>query len=212
MFIMLKVWFFILLIGFVSGLDADLHCPNNIFEGEEFQCDVDVSGGSGIYDLKVMADSERNSVLRIFDGEDWKSGYYYVKNFVRDDEVVKLKILTAGRYDVVMKLRQGGAVKKFDVGSIFVKSEPAGINTSQDDKNIIIKDSDLTNNKNSGANLISLGEENKVISLGGNIVADNSAKSEKWDYVSKDGRTVNMLPYWFCLFLICLVGVLIWSR
>ncbi len=32
--------------------------------------------------LKVEVDKERDSVLRIWDGEVWQSGYYYVNDFI----------------------------------------------------------------------------------------------------------------------------------
>ena len=56
--------------------------------------------------------------------------------------------------------------------------------------------------------MIVLNEETKMIMLNGDVVAED----EGGDYVSKDGRIVDWLPYGFCLFLIFLVGVLVWDK
>ena len=52
--------------------------------------------------------------------------------------------------------------------------------------------------------------EPEIISLNGDVVLEGD--EEGWDYVSKDGKIVDWLPYGFCLFLIFLVGVLILDR
>ncbi len=196
----------ILMIGFVSGLDANLHCPDKIFEGKEFKCDIEISDGNGIYDLKIMADGKRNSVLKIFDGERWKSGYYYIKDFVRDGRSVKLKIIKVGRYDIAVKLRQGGMIERFDVGKLKVL-----VNTKNE---TIGEESNTRSLEVSASSIIN---KNDIISLNGKAqsIFLNKKKvtgSEEWDYISKDGRVVDMLPYGFCLFLIGFIAILIWEK
>lgn len=197
----MKLLVLILLItGFVHAVDVDLDCPDDIYVGEEFECEVEVEDGEERYDLKIEVDEERDSVLRIWDGEDWKSGYYYLKDFVRDDEVVLLKILEEGRFDVVLKLRYGEWRKEFDVGKIRVEM---GENNPRIDA-----DGADSDERDEGVEVISLGGDDDVILLGG----DDYEEDEEWDYVSKDGMVVDWLPYVFCLFLIGLVGVLMWDR
>ena len=112
----------VFLMGFVSAVDVDFDCPDDIYVGEEFECSLEVSDGDGVYDVKVEAHKERSSVLRIFDSGDWKSGYYYLKEFIEDgdEEDVRLKILEEGKYDVILKLRQGSSREEFDVGRLRV--------------------------------------------------------------------------------------------
>ena len=115
--------FLVLVLVFSSGvfaLDVDWDCPDEIYAGEEFECDVEVDDGDDRYDLKIEVDEERNSALEIWNGEDWQSGYYYLKDFIRDDEVVKLRVDEEGRYDVVLKLRHGDFREEFDVGKLKV--------------------------------------------------------------------------------------------
>ena len=59
-----------------------------------------------------------------------------------------------------------------------------------------------------GTGVIDLSTNREIILLGEKDVEVD----EEWDYVSKDGSIVDMLPYGFCLFLICLVGILAWSQ
>jgi hypothetical protein len=186
---MLKIIVLIFLIGFVSAVEVEMDCPDDVFVDESFECELEVFDGDGVYDLKVEVDSKRDSVLRILDSGDWKSGYYYLKKFVRDDAVVGLKIMESGRYDVVVKLRQGGDRKEFDVGRISVE------------EGSVVGEEDVVG-------VISLDKGNEIIALGGDVAEMN----EEWDYVSKDGQIIDWLLYGFCLCLILLVGILMWTQ
>lgn len=185
LFVMLKIMMFVLMLGFVSAVDVELNCPDDVFVDEEFECELEVFDGDGDYDLKIEIDEERDSALKILDNDEWKSGYYYLKEYVRDEEVVKLKILESGRYDLIVKLRQGSERSEFDVGRVFVED-------------LIVEVSDETEEESDG-----------VILLGGSV----AAKVEpEWDYVSRDGKIADMLPYWFSLFLVFVIGVMMWAR
>jgi len=195
---LIKFVVLVLLMGFVSAVEVDFDCPDDIFEDEEFECSLEVSDGDGVYDVKVEVDGERNSALRIFDSGEWKSGYYYLKEFIEngDEEDIRLKISEKGKYDVVLKLRQGSSREEFDVGKLKVltmeKVEEVEIEESEDE----------------GTGVISLGGESRVILLNEGAVVED----EGWDYVSKDGKIVDWLLYGFCLFMIFVVGILILSQ
>jgi len=195
---MFRLLVLVLLVGFVSAVDVEIECPDDIYVGESFECDVEVSDGDEVYDLKVEIDEERDSVLKIWNAGAWKSSYYYLKEFVRDDAEVRLKIEEVGRFDMVVKLRDEDWRKEFDVGRIRVE-------VGEDDR----EREDLSAD---GADFV---EESGVIVLNGKdeVLVLNSAEVEdEWDYVSKDGMVVNWLPYLFCLFLVWLVGVLVWDK
>jgi len=204
---MLKIIILILMIGMVSAVDVDFDCPDEIYVGESFECEVEVSDGEGRYDLKVEADEERDSVLRIFDGEVWKSGYYYLTDFVKSDEVVRLKVLEEGRYDLIVKLRDGDWREEFDVGRLKVlEAEGGGGGNQGEGENLSAEDAEDADFALE-ENVINLGGDVEVISLSGEV-----SDEEEWDYVSKDGLIVDWLVYGFCLFLIFLVGILMWER
>ena len=185
----------IFLIGFVSAVEVDFNCPDKIYVDEDFGCSVEVSDGDGVYDVKVDLDGERNSVLDFWTGDEWKSGYYYFKDFIEDgdEEILKLKVSEVGRYDGILKLRQGNKREFFDV-EIRVRETRVNddvVDDTPSKKSEVI----LLNNVNP-----------EIISL-------NALDSEdEWDYVSKDGLIIDWLPYGFCLFLIFLVGILMWER
>jgi len=43
------------MISFVSAVEVDMDCPDDIFEGEEFECLLEVFDGEEVYDVKVEA-------------------------------------------------------------------------------------------------------------------------------------------------------------
>jgi hypothetical protein len=206
-----KLVVLIFMIGLSSGLGVDLDCPDEIYVDEEFECGVEVDDGDGVYDLKVEVDKERNSVLRIWTGEVWQSGYYYLKEFVESGGVIGLKVSKVGRYDVAVKLRQGDDREDFEVGRIRVK-----------DARATLTDGSLTQSKDGSASLD--GSQLKTVggSLRGGLAGDvillsgdeikEEVVEDGWDYVSKNGLVIDWLPYGFCLFLICLVGLLMMER
>jgi hypothetical protein len=195
----------ILLMGFVSAVDVDFDCPDDIYVGEEFECSLEVSDGDGVYDVKVEADEERSSVLRIWDSGDWKSGYYYLKEFIEDgdEEDVRLKITEEGKYDVILKLRQGSYREEFDVGRLKVLASEEDEEDEEEENEEVEKVEKLE----SGVVVLE-SLEPAVISLNGDVVVED----EGWDYVSKDGWIVDWLLYGFCLFMIFVVGILVLDK
>ncbi|MCK4650535.1 hypothetical protein KAT36_04900, partial [Candidatus Pacearchaeota archaeon] len=107
----------VIMTSFVLAIDIDFDCPDEIYVNEEFECELEIGAGDGEYDVKVDLDGERDSALRIWDGEVWKSGYYYLLEFIGngDKKNVMLKVLETGRYEGVLKLRQGDKRESFDI-------------------------------------------------------------------------------------------------
>lgn len=200
----------VLMIGFVSGLEVDFDCPDEIFVDEEFECEVEVDDGDGVYDLKVDLEGERNSALEIWDGDAWKSGYYYLIGFIEDKVDVRLRVSEAGKYDSVLKLRQDGNVKGFNIEIDVDEARESPLDTNDQAGQVVEEGETLATDYADEDGVIALGNmEPVVISLNGDVA---SGAEEGWDYVSKDGRIVDWLPYGFCLFLIFLVGIMMWER
>jgi hypothetical protein len=183
----------LLMVGFVSAVDVDFDCPDEIFVGEEFDCSLEVFDGDGVYDVKVDLDGERDSVLETWNDGAWKSGYYYLRDFVEDgDEVdVRLRVSEEGRYDGVLKLRQGDKREFFDI-EMRVRE---GV---EDEKQIVGGEVEVFDGQ------IVLGEDG-VIVLNGNLLNEVV-------YESKNARVGGYLIYGFALFLIFIIGVLVWER
>jgi len=191
--LLVRAYLFILLFGFVSAVDVDFDCPDEIFVDEEFECSLEVFDGDGEYDVKVDLDGERNSVLEVWDNGAWKSGYYYLSEFIEDggEENIKLKVSEEGDWDGVLKLRQGDKREFFDI-EIEVEKGKIIENVEEDvvEEEIVLLGDDVP----------------EVLSLNGDVVDD---AGDQLIYVSKDAKVVNWLPYGFCLFLIFVIGILL---
>lgn len=177
----------VLLSGLVLALDIEMDCPSEVYVGESFECEIEVDG-SGEYDLKVGVEDFPAGVLKVWNGNGWQSSYYYLKEFVDGDCDVKLILEEEGKYDLFLKLRRDSYVEEFD--GVRVRAEVL--------ENESLEVSSLRDGRGSGV-------EMETVFLGGEGEDD-------WDYVSKDGRVVDALPYIFCLFLIFFVGVLTWDK
>ncbi len=183
----------LLVVGFVSAVDVDFDCPNKIFVGEEFECSLDVFDGDGVYDVKVEFDSERDSVLEIWDDSEdkWLSGYYYLSEFVEDGEEVevRLKVSEVGRYDGILKLRQGDKREFFEIGEFVVRASR-------------VLEDDAMEVESGEDEVVVLGEVSEdVVVLNGDVV-----------YESRDSMVVDKLVYGFAVFLIFVIGILVWER
>ena len=183
------LFLFLLMIGFVSAVDIDFDCPPDIFVDEEFECLLEVFDGDGEYDVKIDLDGERNSVLEVFNDGVWKSGYYYLLEFIEDGEErdIRLRVSDDGNWDGELKLRQGDDREFFDI-----------------DIEVEVEERDEI--EDVGSEEIVLIEEGVVLSLNGEEEIDELV------YVSKDGKIVDWLPYGFAVFLIFIIGILLWER
>lgn len=178
----------LLMIGFVSGLDVDFDCPDKIFVDEEFKCSLEVLDGDGVYDVKVELDQKRDSVLKIWDenSDKWLSGYYYLSEFVEDEVDVRLKVSEVGRYDGVLKLRQGDKREFFEIGEIIARKG-------------VVRDGGLVVDDDEAVVLGDVVDE--IVVLGGDVV-----------YESRDLKVVDKLVYGFAVFLIFVIGILVWEK
>tara|TARA_B100001964_G_scaffold229848_1_gene282642 strand:+ start:1266 stop:1838 length:573 start_codon:yes stop_codon:yes gene_type:complete len=186
-------WFVLILfmMSFASAVDIDFDCPDEIFVDEEFECVLEVFDGDGEYDVKVDLDGERDSVLKVWNDGVWKSGYYYLTDFIEDgdDEKIRMKVSDDGDFDGELKLRQGDKREFFDIEVEVEKADEV-------DEVDVVSDE-----------VVVLDEEVDVISLNSEVVVE-----ENFVYVSKDARVVDWLPYGFSVFLIFVIAILIWER
>jgi len=182
----------LLMIGFVSAVDIDFDCPREIFVDEEFECFLEVFDGDGEYDVKIDLDGERNSVLEVWNDGVWKSGYYYLLEFIEDgkEKDIRLRVSEEGNWDGELKLRQGDKREFFDIE---VEVDEGGTV-----EGIVIEEEEI----------ILLENEHEVLLL--NDVVVNEV--DELVYVSKDAKVVSWLPYVFALFLILIIVILLWER
>jgi len=178
------------MIGFVSAVEIDFDCPDDIFVDVEFECSLEIFDGDGKYDVKIDLDEERDSVLDVWNDGEWKSGYYYLKEFIEDsgEQNVRLKISKKGDYDGILKLRQGGKREFFDI-----EIEVDGKIEKVEDK--MFEEIDFPE------------KVSTVLFLN-----NDSVHEDELIYVSKNAKVIDWLPYLFALFLIFVIIILLWER
>ena len=183
----------LLMISFVSAVDVDFDCPNEIFVDEEFECSLEVFDGSGEYDVKIDLDGERNSVLEVWNDGVWKSGYFYLVEFIEDGdgEDVRLRVSGGGDYEGVLKLRQGDKREFFDIEIEVDDVEKVYVEESVEGEIVLSS------------------EPQDIILLGSNV---REEVDEGFVYESKDSKIMNYIPYAFSMFLILIIGILVWER
>lgn len=185
----------LLMIGFATAVSVDFDCPDSIEVDEEFECSLEIFDGEGVYDVKIDLDGERNSVLEVFNDGVWKSGYYYLLEFIEEGDVekVRLKVSEDRDYGGVLKLRQGDKREFFD------------IEVEVDEGEDIMEGGEEIVEENSENEIVLSERPKETISL-------NNGEESESVYESKDSKIMNYLPYVFSVFLIGLLGILIWER
>lgn len=190
----------LLMTSFASAVYIDFDCPDDILADEEFECSLEVFDGEGEYDVKIDLDGERNSVLEVWNDGTWKSGYFYLKEFIESgkEDDIKLRVSEEGNYDGSLKLRQGDKREFFDIEIDVEEAEE-----TKEDEEVVEDEVDSpeppVEKKSSEPKIISLNE-------------DTLEEVDELVYASKDAKVVSWLPYGFSLFLILIIGILLWER
>jgi hypothetical protein len=188
-------FFFVVLFlcGFVSSLDVEFDCPHEVEIDEKFKCSIDIEDG---YDVKVDISKDDKSVARIFDEEgNWKSAYYYLKDFSREE--VLLKITEEGEYEGDLKVRRGEVVETFgfEIDAFEGEIEEDVDLEVESEETFMLETFEIESSKG-------------IISLNSHDVA----RKEVLVYESREVRNFRLLPYMFSLFLIGIVIVLLWEK
>ena len=191
------------MISFVSSSSVNFDCPSKVEVNEEFNCQLEVTEGEGVYDIKVEIEKDGHSVSRIFKLEDGEfiSTYYYLKEFigVREEKEILLKVEESGNFDMILKLRGGDSIEFFEY-----KLDVVGeLNIEEDSFN---DEYPIENEEE----IILVKKEKTIISLNSDLPKESS--SELLIYESRNSRNLHYLSYAFSLFLIIILGILLWEK
>ncbi|MFA4960581.1 MAG: hypothetical protein WC548_02855 [Candidatus Pacearchaeota archaeon] len=184
----------------IFALDVDFDCPESVSVNEEFKCLIDLNGGEGIYDAKVEIEKNEKNVAKIFDIDknEWQSAYYYLKEFIGNEKKeVMLTILEEGKFNGILKLRLGEKREFFDFEIVVGDSN----NAKEEETKIL---------ENKSPELGDTSKEKMTISLNPNKTG--SDYQENIVYESKNMKVMRYVPYAFSLFLIFVIGFLIWEK
>jgi hypothetical protein len=154
-----------------------------------------------VYDLKLEILDGEETVAYVWD-EEWKSAYYYLKEFVEagDSKDVKVKISKAGNYDCVMKLRKGEVREFFDFEIEILEREESEENIEEDFLENGLDDIDLS--------LVSNEEVKEEIIVLNSVSED----PEELVYILREQKVVELLPYVFSFVLIVILFLISFGK
>jgi len=220
---------FVFCIGFVSAVSANFDCPESVGVNEEFECSLEVTEGEGVYDVKLEIMQDTENVGRVWNEveEKWKSSFYYVKDFISSGETkeLRVKVEMEGNYECVLKLRQGDTKEFFDFslnvgeGSVSeggeveesgegaVEEGEEGVEESEEDR---VEEDEEKVAEDRSENIVLNSEEREIISLNSPEIVEE--ESFEVVYESKSFKALKYAPYAFSIFLIVVVGFLLWDR
>ena len=199
----------LLIISFASSSSVNFDCPSEVEINEEFSCSLEINEGEGVYDVKVEIEEDGHSVARIFKLEEDKfiSTYYYLKEFidVGEKKEILLKVEEGGDFDMILKLRGGNSIEFFEY-EINVGGE-----SNIEEDNFNDEDVEIEEDNNDPI------EEEEVIFVKKETISLNSdlpkeSSSELLIYESRNSRNLHYLSYAFSLFLIIILGILLWEK
>ncbi len=122
---------FIFLIFIISAQSINMNYPNEVSPGEEFYFTLElIDFGESIYDVKIDITLSDERIAQIWDGEQWKSTYYYVNNVLSYDREKSflLRIKNDAPYgtaNVLIKIKDSsGNIETFEDYNIEIIQSP----------------------------------------------------------------------------------------
>jgi len=83
----------IFLLKFVSGMEIDFSCPDEVYFEEDFECEMDLAKNKISYDVKITIKNEEENINKIWEGSVWQRSDWYAKELVNSKETfIRLKI------------------------------------------------------------------------------------------------------------------------
>jgi len=227
LFILIALSF--ILIPLTSAESIDFSCPESVPVNEEFTCTIEILEGEGAYDVKLnVVDSDSKSVIRVLHGETWKSGFYYIKEFVGINELKEINVKgeVSGTYESVVKIRKGSFQESFPFTISFGEEEVLEEPESEEDEEpqeaeseeetietkeeTIAQEKDIfQSQKEKVPQVISLNQPQE-----GSDDEITNTKENTYEvvYESKNSKILRAAPYAFSIFLLIIIGFLLWER
>lgn len=218
----MKLYLFMIILiimnlGFISAGEVEIDCPSEVEKDEEFECDIEIFDFEGTYDLKIEIEKNEKSVAKIWDNEeeDWKSSYYYLKEFIESGELkeIELRIEEVGEYDGILKLRQNSKIEEFDFEIDVEEVDEAQESMDSQENGEESEEETFAQIKGGGENIATIEEIQNlpnIISL--NSPRGDSKKIERVIYESKNKKILDYAPYFFLVFLVFLLIVILWDK
>jgi len=227
---LISLAFIIFLSGISSGIHANFSCPENVEAEKEFECSLTAEDFSGNYDVKVELVDNGKTIAKIKSGSEWKSAYYYLPEFIKEEDKGKEKKASImiienieGEFSGLLKLRQNSKVTSFNFTLNVLSGANAESSEEDEEEDAEIGGGNITDNiENSDDNSSKETKEykatkNPAIHL--NPSENDNLQNEleypetlSVVYESKNQKIKNYLLYAFCIFLILIIIFLLLRR
>jgi len=99
----------LLLLPLVSSFDFSFVSPPEVIQEEEFSISISSESTSDLYDVKVYVNDASREFSEIYDGEEWKSPYYYLISVYPETKEYRVKSHFIGETNICIKLRKTGS-------------------------------------------------------------------------------------------------------
>ena len=214
----------------VYAIEADFACPSEVSVDEEFECSLTARDFEGAWDVKVELMDGNVRLAEIFDEdlEAWKSAYYYLYGVIEEvdkEYIIQLRVIKDFSGDVVgvLKLRKGGSTEffEFDInigegseGSPEVVEETeeevaeVGIAVNEEEGDVVLNSDVIKKEEVKPVSVINLNSVAEVGDGGGE--GEGEVGGGEVVYESKNEKIRKYEIYGFALFLIFVLGVVLW--
>ena len=138
------------------------------------------------------------------------STYYYLKEFINvgEKKEILLKVEEGGDFDMILKLREGNSIEFFEY-ELNVGGESNVEEENFNDEDVEIEE-DNNDTIEEEEKIIFVKKGKSTISLNSNSFKESSP--ELLIHESKNSRNLRYLSYAFSLFLIIILGILLWEK
>lgn len=221
-FILIFLLINISIISFVSAeMSYDINWnEEDIINGKEFIISVKIeSGEDKFYDGKLWIENQENIISERYDekNEIWKSGYYYINEYFKDENKVKIRINKKykdfeGDAYIHFKIRNKKEIKKEIKVLIEDKKDDKKEDSKKysNEKKIIEENVEIKKIEDENKDIKEAIENNEIkpITLGNKINSDN----KEIFYESKQTRILNYSIYGFTVFCVLICVLIIWKK
>jgi len=215
---MIILVFLIFLIPIIFAVTANVNCPEKVIAKEIFECSIVVDNFTDNYDVKFDISSGEQTLARIYDPQEqeWKSSYYYLYDFITDDDegeekIVRLKITENydGNVDAILKLRQEGKREFFNFN---IEIKPNQDQESKEEPPSNEEEPESQNQEENTHEKLKQTQPNQPAIINLNPNQETLTQTGQVIYESKNQKIKKYSIYAFAIFLIFIIIVLLIRR
>jgi hypothetical protein len=132
----------ILLTGFISSLEVEFSCPDEVYLNEDFECEIFLEKNKLSYDVKITIKSEDKIINKIWNGNSFSRADWYAEKLINTEQTFVRLTLDKEFYGIVegeIKLRDSSTKK-------IIYSDSFKINIPKTEESILIEEKEIVLN------------------------------------------------------------------